>query len=444
MEGFYKRIPKHPRTVSLAVLVLATIAAALFRSPFWAITGWASAVIIYTTVKDPGSWIALQQDARDAEEIEVYNKFIDILVNGKIIDSKSKDEGVQIDSPAPYVFEVKMEQVGKNVFKLRKAIEGSLDYMRCVSFECSQIKPGEFLVTFAPKTPIQALGELWCPYNDMLVDEEPITISNLPVGKDVDGSVVKISLESRNALLAGVMGSGKSAMLSAIICGLLRISNPGEERTVIISPKILDFQNFAGACELIKEYKDILAFLDSLREEVERRKNFCIQHGIKKIEPEHYSSCPHITVIVDEYAVIKSAPMPYENGKGIKVGEQIEAQIMSLIAEARFASVSFVIALQKADSRNIDTRIRDLISGVRCSFAAEGRTSTEMVFGDYASEAPCHEIGVDTPGVGYIQVDSAHPKLFKCAYAGNQDEIAAAEHFKEKRAEYFKENNDEV
>ena len=430
METLYKNpIPRY-RAIVLAVLIISTLAAVLIGSttaPLAILTGWAAAVIVYMSIKHPEHELALAQDARNNAEIERYNKFVDILQSGGVIDDKTQEGDIVLDMPAPLVYTVEMHQIGKTVKTLEKAATSALDAMGCVSVEVRRTAPSSYMVIYSEYPPVDELAAVSVSFSDLLDRVDEISVTSLPLGVYQDGTPVLASLESRNALLAGVMGSGKSVCLSALVCGLLRCNRSGRmlERTTLISPKILDFQNFRDACRLISDYDEILDFLAELRAEIERRKAFCILHGIKKITPDLYDEMPHITVIVDEYTVIKTATATDDKGKLVKIGEQIEAEIMRLIAEARFAAVSFVIALQKADSRNIDTRTRDLISGCRISFAAEGKTSAEMVFGDYSAYAPCHEIGADRPGVGYIQVDAELPQPFKGAFADDGDELNA-------------------
>lgn len=247
-------------------------------------------------------------------------------------------------------------------------------------------------------------------------------ITKLPIGMYADGSPVFMSLESRNALINGNPRSGKSVCLSALICSLLRCDN---EHVIIMSPKILDFQRFAPAVELIKDADVMLERLKALKEESEARKLYCEQKFLKKIEPSLYSVYPHITVIVDEFTVIKKSTKADDKGKTIKIGEQIEAEIMKLIAETGFAAFSFVLSTQRVSSTNMSTDIRDIVSGNRISFATSTPETDRMIFGEYATYAPCYEINRYQVGCGYISVDDAIPVPFKGAFATEQDEDQA-------------------
>lgn len=428
-KALYKQPTPRIRAIALVVLVISTAALTLLASPLAILAGWGAAAIGYASVMRPDSWLALAQDERNNEEVSRFNLFVDALAAGGVIDKETQEGDIEVDMPAPLIFTVTMRQVGKTAGQLEKAAKASLNALGAVSCEVRRTAPGEYLVVYSEFPPVDELSKIEVSFSDLLDRVDGISLSALPIGVYRDGKPVLASLESRNALLAGVMGSGKSVCLSAMICGLLRCNRPGRtlEKTTIISPKILDFQNFRGACRLISDYSEIMDYLAELHQEIERRKAYCIAAGLKKVSGGHIEKVGgHITVIIDEYTVIKTAIMQDEKGKTVKIGEAIEAELMRLIAEARFASVSFVLALQKADSRNMDTRTRDLISGCRISFASEGKTSAEMVFGEFAANAPCHEIGANHPGVGYVQIDALVPQPFKGAFADDADERSAA------------------
>ena len=163
-----------------------------------------------------------------------------------------------------------------------------------------------------------------------------------------------------------------------------------------MSPKILDFQTFEGCgIRLVQDIEEMTAALNEVHAEAEARKAWCVAHNKK--------------------------------GKTVKIGDLIEQKIMRLVAETGFAAISFVLATQRVSSTNMSTNLRDLIAGARCSFATETIESTKMILGDYASEAPCHDITTDQKGVGYISLDGVRPRPFKGAYASEADERAAAD-----------------
>lgn len=238
----------------------------------------------------------------------------------------------------------------------------------------------------------------------------------LPIGYTADGSQVGFNLTGgRGGLLNGNPGSGKSVCLSVLCCDVLKCPNV---RLAIMSPKILDFMNFRDVALMVSKsdarpnaYMD---YLDWLHDESERRKTYCIENGLKKIEND--PNMPSIVTIIDEFTVLKMS----EKG--------LEDAVMKLVAETRFAGFSFVLCTQKVSGTNMKTELRDLIDGNRCSFACSTVEVSKMVFGDLADLAPAHTISAANRGVGFLSVDSTIPQLFKGYLATDTDELNAAAH----------------
>lgn len=435
IEVFYKAVPRPARLLLLLLSLACSIVGVwMAAAPLVLVGLWVSAVIIYKSIRDPQSWIALQQDGRDREDASRFNRFIDALAAGNVIDTETTEEDIEIEEDAPYVYTVRLHQFAKTGDMLQKACLSSLNAVGAVAVETRQTAPSEYIVVFSPEFPHQILADTPCAYADLVDDD--ITIQRLPVGVFLDGSPVEINLESRNMLLNGNPRSGKSVLLSCLVSDLCRINachyrHGGKkpvERVIVMSPKILDFQMFEGACRLIQDIDEMSTCLNEIHAEAEARKAWCVAHNKKKVSPEDYEAIGgHITIVVDEYTVIKTATTEDEKGKTVKIGELIENKIMRLVAETGFAAISFVLATQRVSSTNMNTNLRDLIAGARCSFATETVESTKMILGDYASEAPCHEITTAQKGVGYISLDGVKPRPFKGAFASEADETAAAE-----------------
>ena len=436
MDIFYKAAPRPARLLLLSFSFVASIVGIwMAAAPLFFFGIWASAVIIYKSVRDPKSWIALQQDVRNREDVNRFNRFVDALAAGGVIDAETLEEDIEIEENAPLVYTVRLHQFGKTGNQLQKACAASLNALGAVDVEVKQTAPSEYIAVFSPEFPHRILSDTPCAYADIVDDD--ITIQRLPVGVFLDGSPVEINLESRNMLLNGNPRSGKSVLLSCLVADLARINachyrHGGKkpiERVIVMSPKILDFQTFEGCgIRLIQDIEEMSAVLNEIHAEAEARKAWCVAHNKKKVSPEDYEAVGrHITVVIDEYTVIKTSTIEDEKGKTVKIGDLIEQKIMRLVAETGFAAISFVLATQRVSSTNMSTNLRDLIAGARCSFATETIESTKMILGDYASEAPCHDITTDQKGVGYISLDGVRPRPFKGAYASEADERAAAD-----------------
>lgn len=421
---FYKDIPPRYRLIFLAFFVLASIVSIMVCPPFALITVWGAAVIIYMTIKKPDNVLALQQDQKDIDDAKLFNKFIDVLYAGNFIDRKTTEDDLEIEVSAPLVYTLKVHQHGKTEKDLISCVEASLNAMACSSVEVRRSAPAEYVVVYTELPPVEILADMEIQYDELISEEKNLSISSLPVGRFVDGSPVCLNLLSRNALINGNPRSGKSVLLNALLCDLLRVQHP--EKIIVMSPKILDFFWASLSCEMIQDPVEMLDELKKIREEAERRKEYCIARGLTKIDPEHFEDCPHITVIIDEFTVIKTTTAEDEKGKTVKIGEAIENAIMRLVAETGFAAISFVLCTQRVSSQNMRTDLRDLIAGCRCTMATETPESTKMILGDYAQYAPAHEIGADQKGVGYISLDGSIPRAFKGVLCTQEDQRSAA------------------
>ena len=420
-EKIYKTPPPPVRHIALVAFVIVGVVCLFLYLPLSVLCLWCAGVLVYYTIREPESVAALQQDGRDRRVTDCLNKFIDALYIGGVLDEYTTPDDVEITSPALLVFDVEIRQAGKTEAALRKAAEDSLNALECVAVETRRTAPSRYRVVYSPKMPAERLAAMSCRYRDLKAAE---SIKALPIGTYEDGQPVYMNLESRNALIGGNPRSGKSVAIAALLCGLCRCPH---ERITVLSPKSLDFQEFAPAVRLIQDPAEMLDYLNELHEEAERRKAWCVLHRQKKIEPCHYTAMPHITTIVDEFAVIRAATTTDEKGKTIKTGEQIQAAVFRLVAETGFAALSFVLCLQKASGASgISTDLRDLINGNRISFATETPEATKMVLGEFADDAPCHLITTEQKGVGDISVDGQPPRPFRGALTTQQDEEEAA------------------
>lgn len=260
-----------------------------------------------------------------------------------------------------------------------------------------------------------------------------IDLKHLPVGVYVDGSPAYVNLAAGNMMCQGEPGSGKSVMLSALASSILRASP--QIVFAILSPKSLDFQNFMGAVKVIQDPEEMLAYLQWVQDQGNIRKQVCLDKHIKKIDKDLWEEYPPIVTMLDEYAMIRNSVL-YINGKKRTIGAEIEQKLNQLVAEMRFAAISNIITTQRfMIGSTIDSTLRDNISGTMCSFATNSAATDAMIWKDDSEDAPCYKIKKSQVGCGYIAVGGEKPRAFKGAFADDDDEIAAAEYYIEKRKE---------
>lgn len=431
---FYLSDPAPARLIVLLSCCLLAIVIIYLGYPLYALPPLCVAgVFIFMTVRHPEQFFALQQDKITRENYARYNRFIDALIAGKIIDDDTIPEQLVIFEPSPFVYTVEMHQPGKTFDMLQRACENSLNSMEALAVSVKQDSASNYTVRYSALDPKQVLAEMPVPFRELL--DPDISLSHLPIGKFEDGTPVYVNLESRNMIGNGNPRSGKSVMLSCLLAGLCRANLNHPVNIAVMSPKILDFQEFEDGVRLISDVDEMLDFLEKIHAEAQRRKQFCIANRIKKIEPKHYAQCPPIVIVIDEFTVIKTTTQEDDKGRAVRIGEQIENAVMRLVAETGFAAISFVLCTQRVSSQNMRTDLRDLIAGCRVSFATETPETDRMIFGDYAEYAPCHEIATTQKGVGYISIDGVKPVPFKGAFADATDERDAAEIAYQKRIE---------
>lgn len=430
-ERFYAAAPTRIRLTILIVSAVGFILCFEACRPIALLSLFcvASIVVQSITYKGQDEGGALQVDKIERRKALSHNRFVDLLWTSDVIDEETDADDFSLEClkacDDETSFLVSIGQPGKKQDALVQAINAGLLAFDSADVSIRQIRGhlrvnGTYIVSYFRQPERDRLASMLVPFSE-LRSEKP-SVATLPVGLFSDGSTATMSLLSQNALVAGVPRSGKSVFLSTLICDLCLCDH---EKVVVMSPKILDFSSFSNRCLLLSHADEMLSYLLDLGNEAERRKATCLEKGIKKID-DFDDDCPHISVIVDEFTVIRSFTQLDDKGKKRKIGVEIEDAIMRLVAETGFAGISFVLATQRVSSTNMSTDLRDLISGSRVCFATETQESTRMVFGDHTSLAPCHLLNTSHRGVGYIATGGEPPRIFKSGIASKEEERASA------------------
>lgn len=419
-SDLYQKAPGSPRGMALLLITVAIIAAGVLLSPLFFIAFAVPVAYVIFSWKFPGSFFAFAADSRRQLRVFQFNEFLDILQRNRVFTRSTPASAVSLSlvSSDPLVFDLSVRAAGVQDRQVEKAALDGLPLFDKASVVVDKTGNFSWRIRYADESALDALARSEVGFDDF----PGITpsLDCLPVGAYSDGSPVCLSLSSRNMLLAGSPRAGKSVLLQCLIHRLVNLGD--RERVIVFSPKSLDFAFFGDAIQLENDIEAMCRCLVDIYKEVNRRKALCERAGLTKLSPEQFSAkVPHITLVIDEFTVLKTSEKTDDKGKKIKIGEKFEMAVMRLVAEAGFAGLSVVISTQKADSRNVDTRLRDLISGCRCSMAVETIESTRMLFGEYADSAPAHEITRSQVGCGYISLDGGVPLPFKGAYMPESD-----------------------
>lgn len=416
--------------VPLRVTVAALAVSAVVLCPGG---GWLRSALLvllllwgYLTWRDVPD-VSLWEDWRDWRRWQACGRLCDLLEEGGIVSEDAPARSVLVrcvscdDDGA--AFEIRVSRLGVTLERVRSLAESSL-----MAFDAREVRVERednrtIKLMFVRTSVYERLAAVNCRLSALPVAE---SVAALPVGVDLDGSPVCVSLDSANALVAGNPGAGKSVFLSALICQLVRL--PGEV-VYILSPKALDFQAFDQVARVVEDVPTMLALMDALGAEEVRRREWLRSRHLKKVV-EYTPDMPHISVVVDEFSVLKAVTETAEDSRGrtktVKTGIELEAAIQHLVERGRYVGMSFILTTQRVSADNMSTDLRDLVSGWRVAFALSTVESTRMVMGDRSADAPAHDIPHGARGVGWLLAGSADPVPFKGAYAGDGDEAGAA------------------
>ena len=385
-------------------------------------------VIGFCTVRYPDSAFAIQEDARSRQRRWLEGLLADCLAYEGLETSCYESSLVCYELEPAIRFQYESNAYGTSEGRIAAVCESALPLFAAVRFTVERTLSSDggrnrYLIGFHRTSETEALEGMKVAYSD--IEGEQPTYGRIPVGRYEDGGIAYMSFDNRNALIGGLPRSGKSVLLSVVVIGLCRCDN---ERVLVLSPKILDFQAFAERVELYQEPEEMLKSLTQINDEVESRKRYCERERKKKVET-FTGERPHITIVIDEYAVIKGF-QTLEEGKSKprKIGEEIERELLKIVSQAAFAGVQVAITSQRLSSNVVSTDLRDICAGNLISFSNGSATSDKMVFGEYHEQAPASLIPIKAKGVGYIfsEGDMEKPRLFKCALTSVEDEYRIA------------------
>jgi hypothetical protein len=192
----------------------------------------------------------------------------------------------------------------------------------------------------------------------------------------------------------------------------------------------MDFANYEQRVELHDDPVDILNVISELNAEAENRKKYCLFTGRKKIDT-FSDSLPHITLIVDEYAILRMSIVDDPDGKKPrKIGDEVEKAILQAVSRNAAYGMSIFLITQRFSSALIDTTTRSLLTSNLIGFSSGDARSDEMLFDTRADEAKACEIPISAKGIGYIYCEGImdKPRMFRAAYidANTEKQVAAA------------------
>lgn len=211
----------------------------------------------------------------------------------------------------------------------------------------------------------------------------------MAVGKDIEGKPYQLNLaDMPHMLIAGTTGSGKSVSMNAMICSILYRATPEDVRFLMIDPKMLELNVYAGIPHLlvppIIDSKKAAVALKWVVREMEDRYQRMSAMGVRDIEgynkrlesepKEGFERMPFIVVVVDEYADLVAVG-----------GRDVEAYVMRLAQKARAAGIHVILATQRP-SVDVITGVIKANFPVRISFRLASAVDSKTILNRQGAE----------------------------------------------------------
>ena len=165
------------------------------------------------------------------------------------------------------------------------------------------------------------------------------------IGRDIAGKPVVEGLDKMpHLLIAGQTGSGKSAMINALLTSLLYRNSPSDMKLILVDPKHVELSLYADIPHLltpiITEPEKCISALKWAVAEMERRYSALAETGNRNIEGynklKKQEGMPYIGIVIDELADLM-----------MMAARDVEALIVRLAQKARAVGIHLVLATQR-------------------------------------------------------------------------------------------------
>lgn len=256
-------------------------------------------------------------------------------------------------------------------------------------------------------------------------------LTNLALGKGIDGKLVIKSLEKMpHLLIAGATGQGKSVGVNDFILSLMYQNNPGELKFIMVDPKQVEMELYSGLpyllCPIITDPEKALRALKWATVEMDTRYGLLKQLRVKNLQeyndkieilsPEDqaiHTKMSRIVVVIDELADLMMSGKKKDVELCItRIAQKARAVGMHLIVATQRPSVNVITGLIKA---NMPTRISfGVVSNVDSRTILDMKGAEDLIGkGDmlYMDPTSRYPIRVQAPFVDTPEIEEVVNKL---------------------------------
>lgn len=220
---------------------------------------------------------------------------------------------------------------GTKIGSIRRRQE-DLTVMLGVKSAAVQVEDGALIITVNRSVPD-------CPSLSEILDSQEWEKWSMLIGLDTRGRIVDASLPELPSMAVGAStGAGKTISLHVMIQSLAALHGPHELSLVLIDPKGLEFDRYAGlphlAAPVAVSHSETLAILESLVELMEDRYHEMRVRGSHQVDHR-------FVVVIDEWADIQTSPF----------GPDAESLLLRLGQKSRAAGIHIILATQRPEAK---------------------------------------------------------------------------------------------